>query len=209
MPRDRKREEQSLRRRQETREVRKTILIVTEGEKTEPDYFNGLRKRWRLSTAEIEVVGKGATPSRVVEEAVSRKEKREQDCGKDLNDQYDEVWAVVDWDEHTDLDRALQAAKQAHVNVALSAPCFEFWYLLHFAYTTRDFPNLAELKPVLKKHLPDYDKTRDYLDVLMPKLDYAFEKAAQLRKWNEDNATERPCMGVDLLVKVLEEIAHS
>ena len=37
------------------------MLIVCEGMKTEPNYFNGLKKQ--LTNANVEIVGAGVTPS--------------------------------------------------------------------------------------------------------------------------------------------------
>jgi len=50
------------------------ILIVTEGEKTEPHYFNEIRKYYRLSTASIKIMHSkyGTTPQQVVDFAVNR-----------------------------------------------------------------------------------------------------------------------------------------
>lgn len=43
----------------------------------------------------------------------------------------DEVWAVVDQDQHSTLKDALALARREGVKVALSKPCFEVWLLLH------------------------------------------------------------------------------
>ena len=183
------------------------ILIVTEGEKTEPNYFEGLRMKWSLSTAEVEVEGEGATPRKVVEKAISLKEQRERESKSPFKTAYDEVWCVVDRDTHADFHDARQLATGNDVTFAVSVPCFEFWYLLHFTYTTRQFANFAELKPELGKHLRGYDKATDYLDDLLPRLDDAFKNAAQLRRDNEKTGNSSPATDVDLLVKVLEGIS--
>lgn len=42
-------------------------------------------------------------------------------------------------------------------------PSLEFWFLLHFQYTTRPFRNAEEAEKELKKHLPNYEKTKKFL----------------------------------------------
>src|SRR5208283_4872130 len=92
----RERRESSLRRRPWRLPPRKVVLIACEGEKTESIYFNGLRSEWKLTTAEVEVVGVGMTPSKVVEEAIKRKEERRAEARKGNKVDYDEVWCVFD-----------------------------------------------------------------------------------------------------------------
>lgn len=172
-------------------------------------YLEGVRAAWRILTAEIKVVGVGMTPSKVVEEAIKRKEERHREARKGNEVDYDEVWCVFDRDTHTDFDEALLLAKKSRICVAFSVPCFEIWYLLHFVYTTRPFQNYDELEPVLKEHIPHYDKTRDYTETLLCRLDAAFQNTRQLRTFNEVNGTTCPATDVDLLVQVMKSVADS
>jgi hypothetical protein len=41
-------------------------------------------------------------------------------------------------------------------------PCIEFWLLLHFEFTTKTFDKCTDAEKQLKKHLADYEKTRNY-----------------------------------------------
>ena len=74
----------SPRRRVNVREMRQRFLIVCEGEKTEPNYFNG----FRVPKAVVKVVGTGENTIRVVEKAIKRM----------AEDDYDQVWCVFDRD---------------------------------------------------------------------------------------------------------------
>ena len=44
----------------------------------------------------------------------------------------------------------------------INNPCLEYWYIIHFKYINRFFSNFEELKPVLLKHLSDYEKSEKY-----------------------------------------------
>ena len=65
----RRRPEKRFARRGPTREPYDRVLIVCEGERTEPLYLGELADHYRLSTANFKVVGRGADPKTVVREA--------------------------------------------------------------------------------------------------------------------------------------------
>ena len=113
---------QQYRRKVETRELRKSFLIVCEGEKTEPKYFEGFRVNKKL----IEIKGLGYNTLSLVKEAISLKE------GND----YDQVWCVFDRDSFPaqNFNAAFESAASNNIRIAYSNEAFELWYLLHFQY---------------------------------------------------------------------------
>jgi len=48
------------------------------------------------------------------------------------------------------------------VIVIVNNPCLEYWFLQHFEQTSKPFGTYADLEKSLKKHLPDYEKTKRY-----------------------------------------------
>lgn len=44
-----------------------------------------------------------------------------------------------------------------------SMPSIEFWFMLHYEYTTRHFGTSKAVIKALRKHLPQYDKTEHFL----------------------------------------------
>lgn len=113
----------------EKREINKkrivldTILILCEGEKTEPNYFNGIRKDFHLSN--IKVDGLGCNTFKIIEEGIKHR--------KD----YSQVWCVFDRDSFTAqcFNKAFQMIKRyPNIHIAYSNESFELWYLLHFNY---------------------------------------------------------------------------
>ncbi len=121
-----------LARKKSAREPYDRVLIVCEGTKTEPQYFAGMVRHYKLSTANIKVVGQGADPLSIVKKAkeLSRQER-------DHEENYDVVFCVFDRDEHTNFETATAAANSSNLRLSRSWPCFEFWFLLHFGYTRR------------------------------------------------------------------------
>ncbi len=81
-----------LQRRASRRDPYKKILIVCEGEKTEPKYFEDIREYYRLNTVNVEVRGDcGSDPMSVVNFAKQR--FREE---KDAGDPFEQVYCVFD-----------------------------------------------------------------------------------------------------------------
>ncbi|NEA43107.1 RloB family protein [Streptomyces sp. SID11385] len=131
-------------RRQENRK----FLIVTEGTRTEPQYFENfaaLLNAKAVQVVKVKPVGIGRDPAAVVREA-ERRRRAERNGG----DPFDEVWCVVDVDRHETLPRACKEARDLGIDVAISAPCFEIWLLWHFEHRT-GWIDGAELKKLLGK----------------------------------------------------------
>jgi len=96
------------------------LLIVCEGQNTEPSYF----KQFRLSSAEIVAVGTGFNTVSLVNEAIRLSNLKE----------YDETWCVFDKDDFTahNFNNAIRLAEGNNLKVAYSNQAFEYWLILHF-----------------------------------------------------------------------------
>jgi len=211
---DRGRKPASFRRAEPFREPRASVLIVCEGEQTEPTYFESLRSHLRLSTVEVEVVGdSGSAPISVVDRALELREQRVRDARRDpARLPYDVVYCVCDVDRHESLARATDKAKANGLMLILSNLCFEFWFLLHFERTGTAFINSKALLTRLKKHLPDYEKGTDYFAQLWPHTDEAIGHAESLLRSQWQNETDlskcNPCTQAHLVVQHLRQIAE-
>ena len=110
------------------------FLIVTEGEKTEPIYFESFKRklpRGLLDT--IELIGEGANTVTVVQKAISERDMRNSDP---VLPNFDEVWAVFDRDAFgpKKVHQAIQLANIENIGVGFSNEAFELWYILHFQF---------------------------------------------------------------------------
>lgn len=107
------------------RDPRQSFLIVCEGIKTEPLYFERFQEDHRLD-AYVRVLGKGVDPAQLIDKALVESEKGS----------YDQVWCVFDRDSwlRQNFNSALAQAKRHEIRVAYSNEAFELWYLLHFNY---------------------------------------------------------------------------
>lgn len=121
-------------------------LIVCEGEKTEPNYFNEIKNlinaqyphRVEIKQIEIDIRGEGINTLSLLERA-----KRYID---ELRGQVTQVWLVYDKDDFppdrfdTTQYEAERRSQDGEVsfNVAWSNQCIEYWFLLHFEYLQAD-----------------------------------------------------------------------
>lgn len=186
------------------------VLIVCEGEKTEPAYFKDLVHEEAVRLVHVEIVKSGGVPRSVVERAVEikREAKRAAKRGRDANLEYDEVWCVFDVDEHPNLPEALDQAKANAINVALSNPCFELWILLHFQ-DQRGHIERDKVQSACRTHLPGYTKVADYSE-LRPHYADAVRHAAGLAKWQEEQGrtNANPSTAVHLLTERLRGLSR-
>jgi hypothetical protein len=145
------------------RDPKPRILIVSEGENTEPEYFRGFAKACRNPRVDVEIAPEHGVPKTVVEVARDRKKEAEKDAAREKDDNliYDSVWSVFDIDEHPRVGEAKEMARDNGIDLAISNPCFELWLLLHFQENP-GMQDRAAMKKKLKKHVPEYDKHVDY-----------------------------------------------
>lgn len=110
---------------------RRSLLIFTEGRRTEPGYFRHWCRLHR-ERAIVAIAPFHGPPLQLVEQAAARKAVDQRDARRGRGAPYDEYWCVFDVDEHPGIARALELAEATEIKVALSNPCIELWFLLHF-----------------------------------------------------------------------------
>jgi hypothetical protein len=205
-----------LRRRGPTRAQYDRVLIVCEGSKTEPNYLREMVSHHRLSTANIEITGDGGSaPKSVVEYALELFEN---------DPDYDSVFCVFDCDGHPTYQQALTRIRdktlirrngklkigEARFEAITSVPCFEYWILLHYKYTTAHMSRYADLEPRLKAipELATYAKGRQGLFSLTEiQLNTALKNADRANSAAVDAGTDNPTTSVPILIRYLQELA--
>ena len=131
---------------------RPTILIVCEGENTEPSYF----RQFKLSSATIESVGEGYNTLSLVERAVQiAKEKS-----------FDQVWCVFDADPKPDnpkqaqnFNKAIKLAEKNKFGIAYSNQAFEYWIIIHFIDHQGGCMNRSDYNDKINKLLTPFGLT--------------------------------------------------
>lgn len=195
------------------RQAPANYLIVCEGKKTEPNYFNGLKKKINekygnkvdVLIPNIEVKGTGMNTTSLVkytEQKVNQATKI-----------YGQVWVVFDKDEYND-EQFNSAIDNCNYNVAWSNPNFELGLLARFKkvnwYVSKDDVIQELSKEFQKKGLSDYTKNdTDIFDKVTSegKLHTAIKNCEYMEEINKDGqASQRnPMTKVHKIVDGLKE----
>jgi len=132
------------------------ILVVCEDENIEPAYFNKLKEVFsNILTIEG---NKKTNPVNIVKRAIKEKIKL-------INQRkiipHPQTWCVFDVDSNSQekINEALKLAKDNEINIALSNPCIEVWFLCHYAETTKPYKSSKEAFQELQKYCSTYNKT--------------------------------------------------
>ena len=188
-------------------------LIVCEGKQTEPNYFNGLRRKINekygskvdVLIPSIEVKGTGRNTTDLVnytDKYVNYANKR-----------YGQVWVVFDKDDYSN-EQFNQAIKNCDYNVAWSNPNFELWLLSHLKRVSKVISKdeiLDELdKEFQKNGLGTYKKNDDRIFEKITKdgkLDTAINNCEYMEELNKNGqASDRnPMTRVYKIVDGLKE----
>ncbi|MCK4259528.1 MAG: RloB domain-containing protein [Halanaerobiales bacterium] len=178
-------------------------LIICEGTKTEPNYFEGIKKRIenkynrrmndRINvTLTIEGTGRNTLSLLDYAKGIVKKEKKE-------NREYEYIWLVYDLDDfpRDNFDNTAHSVKALNDNdndftkwhVAWSNQCIELWFLLHFNYYNSDIHRdmyKEKLNKIFKdNNLIEYKKNnKDIFEILIKygNLDDAIDNAKRLSK---------------------------
>lgn len=168
-------------RHQGQREPYNRVLIVCEGERTEPTYFKDLCHDLRISSAVVITGDSNADPQSVVTYGLQEYQ---------ADGDFDRLYCVFDRDTHPkrNFRGAIKKLKHADADAhrTVSYPCFEYWILLHYEqtaspYTSPSSPCSQVVKDV-RQHISNYGKGMNGLyNETKPHLDTALERSK--RRW--------------------------
>ena len=171
------------------------VIIASEGEKTEPQYFEELVSHDYFYNPRVQVevlrrMDHDSSPKYVLREL--NKYKQKFNLTKD-----DELWIVIDFDRWTNRELNLVAAEchKRGYHMALSNPCFELWLLLHLSdvttYSSSSLTSVcctkASLKNKLKELVRSFKGHDDLnLSIFLTKVRQAINNSKKLDKNPQD-----------------------
>lgn len=189
------------------------ILIVCEGEKTEPDYLRELIDYLKLNSANVEVDGNcDSSPDKILTYA---KKCYNEEIKK--GEAYDKVYCVFDKDSHTTYDATVLAIRglkpKATYQAITSVPCFEYWVLLHYNYITRPFVRTETKSPCdsvideLKTYMPAYKKgDKGVFNEIMKQTDFAVANSLRACEQAKQTDTDNPTTLMHELIEYLRNL---
>lgn len=198
-----------------TRKRKRIIIISTEGKnKTETNYF----KKFNSDKVKIHFARGNATdPVKMAEELVQ--ECEEKDIKKAFGDR---AYCLVDSDVDSQKNKQIAKAdvvagqnKQYNMEIIVSGPCFEEWFMCHYAYSTKQYNSNEELLEDVEKHIPDYSKGReDLYELLADSQDNAIKNAKRLEKYCLENGLKvhtaefQPSTEVYKIIETIRELQN-
>lgn len=180
-------------------------LIVTEGTRTEPAYFESIKdeiNRYHPEKVHLQIEGTGQNTLFLFEKA-----KR---LVQASSNGYAHVWVVYDTDDFPagHINETAQRCKkdsseETKYHAIWSNQCIELWFLLHFGFFHSDikraayFPKLDEQMAARK--LGTYRKNRKNMyQALLPYLDVAIQNAKKLAEINEGKLPSDAAPGTEI-----------
>ena len=206
-----------LERKQARKQPYEKILIVCEGEKTEPHYFKEVVDYYELNTANVRISGEcGSAPRSVVEYGTALFAAEKKAFPKNP---YDRVYFVFDRDQHETYDEAMRKIKTMRPKNTFfainSVPSFEFWLLLHFECTTKPFKSIGKTSSgnavlkALKGYMPEYEKgSENTFMILFSRLATAKKNAnlVNAHAHATANKTDNPTTQVHVLIEFMQNM---
>ena len=167
------------------RKSKRVILVSYEGNnKTERYYFDsfkGIDKNYTIKT----VPGNETDPVSLVKQTINKVKELRLDLSKD-----DKAYCIFDTDidlkKNVQIRKAIELGKLNNICIITSSPCIEFWFLIHYEYTTKYLTNNDAIKR-LKEYCSDYSKNCNMYSILYSKLNTAIENAKKLEKFHLSN----------------------
>ncbi len=166
-------------------------LIVTEGTKTEPQYFQVIQttiNQQYQGRIQLDIYGEGDNTIHLFEKAKS--------LAVSSQNTYKHVWVVYDTDDFpaARINKTAELCQSASneettYHAVWSNQCIELWYLLHFCYFHADIAR-SGYWPKLTEWLKNigagaYEKNRtDMFYILRPFMDIAIVNAKKLDELN-------------------------
>jgi len=198
----------------------KLYIIAAEGQKTEPSYFDALRKHYmfhhRESRVHVHILKR--PPEDTGKSAPEYVKKMLEDFFQENSDyefqsDYDEFWLVADTDKWQSQNAKLSAlatiCKEKKYHIAVSNPCFELWLILHLtAYDNiKNEIETSNTKSHICKQIhiklrQEHRLSGDYLEYL-PLIHQAIERAKKMDTDPERDYPENIGTRVYLLIQKL------
>lgn len=161
------------------RKRKSIVLLATEGKnKTETLYFKSIPDPEHVIRF---APGNYTDPINMVHAI----KKEYEDLGLD-EEWGDAAFCLVDSDINPVKDRQLEKADaeaEKRINIVVSSPCFEVWYLCHFIASTRQHASSNDVLIALKQYIPKYRKEMpDIWEIIGDKTETAIQNAKMLEQ---------------------------
>jgi len=104
----------------------------------------------------------------------------------------DKAYCLIDADVNTSKESQIihadKLATKHGIQLIVSAPCFEYWYMCHFIFSGKKYTSNLELLSDIERHIPGYSKSTENLyDALKLNTSVAVNHAKRIEKHHLDD----------------------
>ena len=172
-----------LKRGKKRRAKKNIILLALEGDnKTERLYFGNFRNhdKYVIHIAK----GNDTSPMQMI------KSLKKDFSRLEINTSDNDIAACIfdsdiDLGKQTEINKCIADAKNQNIEIIISNPCFEIWYLSHFVVSTKYYKN-EDVINELKKYIPDYNKAKNVYPEIYMLTNEAIKNAKALENHHKD-----------------------
>ena len=171
--------------------IRPEVLAFVEGEATEEQYLIHFGRLHRAKMT-FRVADFHGVPFSLVKRAVETKKAEEKAARRGRGRARDEYWCVFDVDVHEKLTEAIDLAARNGIQLAISNPCIELWFLIHFEDQFA-FIERHDAQRAAKAHTScDKSLTTEALGALAERFPAAKDRARALESKHVGDGTPAP-----------------
>lgn len=194
-----------------TRFIRRRMLILCEGQNTEPAYFRSLIQKYNGLLAdyyEVDIQGKGFDPKALLQTA------------RVEHWAYDRIWLVFDRDQHLHFDDVITKAEEIGIHCAWTNEAIELWFILHFEYLSKNIGRRSyceRLTEILKaygvrgfEYGKSFHRTKTFIKLLQKygNQHKAYDRAIELERLYPPGTPASACCPCTKLHHLIHELEH-
>lgn len=187
-------------------------LIVSEGTKTEPSYFEAIKENIELNykgKINISIEGEGNNTVKLFNKA--------KEIALKSTNGFRHVWIIYDTDSFLaeDINKVVTLCKnnsstRTTYHAIWSNQCVELWYILHFEYMHSDIDRRSYSNKItnylIKLGHGKYKKNRtDMFSILQPYMETAIKNAQKLNKDNKNKTPSESKPGTEVF-KLIDKL---
>lgn len=188
------------------RKIKSIIALGCEGKnKTETTYFKNFSTRDCIIKFSS---GTHTDPVGMANDLVDfiRKE--------DIKNEYgDKIYLLIDTDINQNKQNQISEAKSIcekyDIELITSTPTFEYWYILHYGYTTKSYQSSKQVKNEMKSKIENYTESMNVYPIIKENTNNACNNAKSIEKYHLENGQVIDCENANphtSAYRVIEEI---
>ena len=186
--------------------IQKRIILIAYEGKTEKEYFKNFESNDKNFTI-IFAHDNHTDPMGMI--SILKNKMQENNIDPD---QGDKIYCIFDTDtdplKNKIIKEVYDLAQKYNIQIITSNPCIEFWFYLHYKYTTKYMSSEDAVKHI-KKACPSYEKGKSIYKELEDKILFAIKNAKKLEKYQKENAKDIKLIEANpstMIYKIVEEL---